>query len=1055
MPITQQFFCNASIRNFTCSIGWGTQSSSLTVNLVEDPTLEQAFTPPSAGLPAYFSYDSFAFGGLVQSYKRKNSPQGYPVFEITLTDPRDILEGVQIIIDGYNGTIGNMPNLFNVYGYLENISFGYAETNDNGILTSKLILGIEALIGASVLTTPINYLGANYYLDLSSLPNLPEFHRMGGGVSMSLMDIISRICEDGACDFFVTLYRGAFSENIIKVHTISRLTQPAFGMINAFINANTHGEAVENEVGLESRNEVVGKFLVGGNVTAMYYQFPDDGPLAAFDDDTILQWWGVDANGSPVIQEAFEDDNPKFTLDSRTVNVIGVGATYTTDVEEMRAALGGQVAWEIFINSKNATVGSPHFGKAAAIGMPAQQLLEPILAQIPQNGFDNFAHAQRVLQPFDFNLLAAFTGRHVNRMDRGDKHQENITRLFQYVSDFANEYYGKKFMVRILDIQAHIESETGRIITNMEPTEGGYIDEADFPVAIGNKLVPNDYIKIVTDDGRLQAYVRFDDADTLDLSEIQPDDYILEANSVYIKCEVDPIIYVLDLVTLESPRVIITLPGRVYGADNRNDFAGALKDILGPRMRLEAADQKRLFGILLAKWGADKLMLGKGGLAILPDMAAIPLKSNVLTYGPWQAFGANGKIEFEQNNELVPWEYGGFTQLNIVGNALVSDAIAGQVRAETGSITIPGGPNNNIGSELIAGGPYITSVNVDIGENGVTSTYRMETWTPRFGKMAKLNAERMAKLAKENVIRKREMRKLNRLARPDAAFFKARAGAVKELDAPPRAAARTSSLYIGGQIHKLDGVETRRNDVAILPEYNAFAPLSSDYANKAFMSLDGLFRPFSTKKTDTGVPHYEEPTEGSEKTVDDLDPFQDGNDISVVASDTALQEDVHISDLTSPDKRPIALRGPLVVCGPGYDTNGKPVPNATPDNPGDEFLTDYLTRSDMHKVGPVDLRWDNSRKVWAAGLGANIRVIKMAQDLYYGATGSGILMDMTWNGTIGSSITLTESSEVVTVAEVLGYTYYDVIAVSNTKYVLAIESNEVGGLYILESAFLE
>jgi hypothetical protein len=1053
MPITQQHFFNSSIRNFSCSIGWGNQSSSLSINLAEDPTLNEVFSPVQPGLPAYFSYDNFRFGGLVQNYKRKNSPQGYPVWEVTLVDPRDVLEGVQIIIDGYTGTIGNMPNLFNVYGYLENIAYGNAEVNDGGILTSKLRAGLDALLAIGILGSPINYLGAAYYVDLSSLPVLPDFHRIGGGFSLSLMDIISKICEDSARDFFITLYRGPANENVIKVHTVSRLNQPDFGKINDFINAHTG--AVQNEVGLESRNEVVGKFLVGGQVAAMWFQFDNEGE-AGNEDDTILQFWGVDANGVPVIERAFEDNNPRFTLDSRNVQVHGIGATYESDVEEMRAALGGQVSWEIFLNAKDLVAG-PHLGKASALGMPAQKALVDILAAVPPETGQN-----EVLDYFKKNIslaaLAPFTGRLINRFDRGDEHQENITALFQYISDFANQYYGRKFMVRITDIQAKIESETNRIVTNYQPTDGGFIDEADFPGAIGNKLMPTDFDRVSLEDGRLQCYVRFDNADELDLHEIPNDDMIIDGNSVFIKCNVEPNIYVLNSLTLESPRVVVELPGRVYG-ETRTDFAGALKIILGPSIRAAGIDEgapfNNVFKELLTRMGADDLMVGTAGIAIKPDMAAIPLLSNTQTYGPWHIHGANGKIEFEQNNELVPWLYGGFAILNQVGNALVSEALAGQIRAETGSITVPDGPNLNIGSELIAGGPYITSVNVEVGENGVTTTYRMETWTPRFGKMAKLNSERMAKLAKENVIRKRELRKLARLQPPNAAFFKARQQSIKELGAPKRSSGSTSSTYIGGQINKKTGEDIYHNDVAIMPEYNSLSALSNDYANKAFMSLDGLFRPFSTKKTDEGVPHYETPDEGTEKNVDDLDPFQSGNDIAIVARDTTLQQDTHMKDMSSPNQRPVALRGPLVVAGWGYDTNGKPVPNYNPDDPTDEFLTGHLERSDKWKVGPVDLQWDNNRKVWAAGNGANTRVIKMLGDLPFGATNSGVLMDLYWDGTVGSSISLTESTEIVTVGEVTGYEYYDTIAVTDTKLVLAIQSNENQELYIFLHGFLE
>ncbi len=97
--------------------------------------------------------------------------------------------------------------------------------------------------------------------------------------------------------------------------------------------------------------------------------------------------------------------------------------------------------------------------------------------------------------------------------------------------------------------------------------------------------------------------------------------------------------------------------------------------------------------------------------------------------------------------------------------------------------------------------------------------------------------------------------------------------------------------------------------------------------------------------------------------------------------------------------RPMALRGPLVLAGWGYDTEGLPVPNMRydadykeddkeADNFGEQkytpqqmraideqgnkndhkhFIPNHLARTDKWKVGPVDLRWDRDRKVWTAG----------------------------------------------------------------------------------------
>ena len=107
----------------------------------------------------------------------------------------------------------------------------------------------------------------------------------------------------------------------------------------------------------------------------------------------------------------------------------------------------------------------------------------------------------------------------------------------------------------------------------------------------------------------------------------------------------------------------------------------------------------------------------------------------------------------------------------------------------------------------------------------------------------------------------------------------------------------------------------------------------------------------------------------------------------------------------------LALKGPLVMCGWGFDTDGYPVPNGSGEpkilnNAGDplyitshsdrqgnfiyegtilgknqewnsqtgwsppiktqEFYRGWGVRQDLWPVGPIDLRWDDTRKVWSA-----------------------------------------------------------------------------------------
>jgi hypothetical protein len=67
---------------------------------------------------------------------------------------------------------------------------------------------------------------------------------------------------------------------------------------------------------------------------------------------------------------------------------------------------------------------------------------------------------------------------------------------------------------------------------------------------------------------------------------------------------------------------------------------------------------------------------------------------------------------------------------------------------------------------------------------------------------------------------------------------------------------------------------------------------------------------------------------------------------------------------TSKEVRTFGLRGPILLSGWGYDVVGYPVPG---DGAG-YFPPNFMENRVNMKHGPVDLRWDEERQVWAGGL---------------------------------------------------------------------------------------
>ena len=182
------------------------------------------------------------------------------------------------------------------------------------------------------------------------------------------------------------------------------------------------------------------------------------------------------------------------------------------------------------------------------------------------------------------------------------------------------------------------------------------------------------------------------------------------------------------------------------------------------------------------------------------------------------------------------------------------------------------------------------------------------------------------------------------------------------------------------------------------------------------VGLDAIFCPYTTAyKTGEYLPHFENPTSttgvGTSKTLNPFDPFnkldtnvgyiepehwyESGHNISMALSHNPLDTGLFAGDGIYPSGsgqpinfifekdnfvrhkvevsgiRSVGLRSPLVLSGWGYDVDGNPVPyDDTGENVDKTKLHPEATYNpNTWKTGPVDLRWDDERKVWSGGGG--------------------------------------------------------------------------------------
>ena len=588
---------------------------------------------------------------------------------------------------------------------------------------------------------------------------------------------------------------------------------------------------------------------------------------------------------------------------------------------------------------------------------------------------------------------------------------KKATMLFKKIKDLSDNYYGKRYMVVIPTTYATVEPESTKIRLSQIPNDTGYIDESQWDDAYSNGLIPefSGVNILLSPDDKFYPFVKYVDAVAYsgsqavglpyDYQSIGSNDKVFGSpntsggitySDLWIKCGVwDRVVY-QDTTTLLNPRAIVELPGPItYDPLGNYGSVQALQAALvkhGAGAAGAFVDDSAFLAdgltSILNKFGIDEANFSDGPIPVVPDMFAVPLKSNILCYGPWYLAGANGPIEYEKNNDLAPWNYGGFAAMDAAGFSRVTDGVTDQTFAETGSVTVGGAPSFNMGDQLIAGGPYITDIRVSVGSDGINTQYTFQTWSSqkRLSKLNNYNTEKIKRLNKVSSDLRRAYREGagNNLWKSPVDFFNDIKGKYINLEEfPRRDKGSTSSKIISAESN------TNSDSVVIQPGYNAGSQNSEGYGNKAVMSLDGLFRPYSTWAHDT-LPSYTMPEDsGDISTSLDLNPLKFDNDISVLSANSQQSGEgaggsrvaMEINSSGLPNFRAVGFKFPAVAVGWGRDVSGDPVPLYV-DSGGDPVLDasgrkqwtpDYLYNSKDWKAGPVDLRWDNVRGVWTGG----------------------------------------------------------------------------------------
>lgn len=958
--IEQVQFLGATVMGFSASVGWNEQASTVTVQLVEDISHGDKFKPGKVGDQTVFDFGDFHFEGLIQRFLQKRDMQGNPIFEVQLTDPREVLACVQVILSSYKDKVP-FVNILNVYGYWEDkIGFGGSLSNESGMIWDSTFntLGLDTTSnGASITITPTTNIGIKpgllalskggdfggpitlrdqtYTLDLSGLPPAPSYYRIGG-VSRTLLEIISELCQDAGHDYMVYLEGG-----VIKFKCVSRLDQPQIGQIANWIMKQDN--AVGKDFGVELRNDITNAMLLGGDVHDLIQVHNPTG------DNTIWPYWGEDVDGQVIMGQGSPTtgQHQVFLNSSEIADVYG-DVKYHCTIPEMRCALIDYESWAAFVLKWYPDKGKV-FGLASTIDATTD-----LAGLFPDVFFQRDMIAEREADAL------AYGG-----MNATNYWTLKSQRVYNFVRKYASEYLGSKFLVKIpFSIYWKFEPETTLLISsNSIASDGGYVPEGTLPLGLNYQDINN----FLTNDGRFECFLSFPLSPNMDLGGI---DATVSNGSLYVKASIsDQIVYPQGSIL---PYCIVDIGQPIYSI---------APDPLGG---IDEVSQLLNMPVSSVMWAAG-LRYGSFPVRIhpspfMPTACAVPMRSNRSSYGPWGTFapwgspGAKGMVHFERDESLNPWNYGDIDTMNKVASAKLAGIATNMQEIETGSIEVAGTPSIQLGDVLVKNGPNVTSIEVSVNTSGIMTTYRMQTYTPQFGAFQKKNADRLRRLGISSQQIRRSIRSLF-LQRKQTDQIKqiARMGFME--NAAHAVSQRTPHDVIYACMIESDRYGYR-TQAAFATVDEMMANMRADdleiYTKTAGMGLEGLFRPFSNNFDELSLPHYEKciPTVFDDAvTTQALNPLKD-SDIDVIVNGQGYKGIHRLkTGIDYNDARGVGFMTPMTLTGYGSEYTGKPIPNKEDETKplhewSDQFLKDAKIHPEKWRTGLVDFVWDNWRKVW-------------------------------------------------------------------------------------------
>jgi len=689
------------VLGFTCTLGMGTSSSTLTIDL----SGFHANAEDTVGRVAVFKCDEFGFGGIIKSVVHSENTNGQKT-KIQMVDCKDLLSRYDIFLNEWHSTTDDVFrsntgsftstyytgwNCKNVFRKIESNSWGpslYSTRTNNvgynnygvklpdmsnncsafGTSTSNPSNGQVAQgnttyyrICEALVNDGIRYFSKSSYPfkiwinDVKNIAN--DIPYVGTSAkSMTLLDLINNVCEEAGYDWtFHTPDSNSNSPANIKMKFIDKTQTVAFGEVkNRITTAKTDqtNRLLNYSIGAEFKSEKTRRVVIGSKVNyikEMYFQTANQ--PGGFESNNrqhkISMCLGFEddgkviyttVNGQPEVHGWLQAINTS-TL-SVALSTVGFGGfAAKTDLEEPEMMATSNLAtWKLYgILNPNSISGKC----MTHLGIDRQTAY----TKISNAATDPHTLAQAAVEATKFSTKKSI----------GELIYEEV--CYSWIKNFYDRYYGKYFLCMLPKHTCNFDP-TGFMGSNGwflgpgssawmadEPTDSGWGDGS-----LNNTIGLDNWNNFKDNSGKIKCFCRTDGTDILsrtisgssqefytDPSRIQSD-WIVQGNYIYSDASVDGRVFTIGQGNNLYQGILVKIP---------NLLPQVWNDTSGKNLN---SNGLRLLELLVGGMNGSSQYGGTtnfsfanvfkaADLSARIDGIAIPFKSNIANYGPWLSHG--------------------------------------------------------------------------------------------------------------------------------------------------------------------------------------------------------------------------------------------------------------------------------------------------------------------------------------------------------------------------------------------------------------------------------